>query len=724
MEWMGLSLETWKSLGVHPREDIVRAVFTARITGRQTRMRLACVNRYKLYVNGQFVLAGPCRAPYMTAYYDEIDLSGIALTGSHEIRVVVASYPYASEEGKLPPMKDYGYDLGPMVAAEMDGSGPLSWEVRADLGYAPDYSCHLIAGPSEVCDFRKGYSAPVQAQVLGGAHRNPWGELKFPEILPRPVPNLESRGILYGQPFTVKKDEMKKIRFYLPELTTGYPAFRFEGGSGTCLRICYAESVTHGDIKGVRDDRAGEVEGICDTVFLNGEVQTYSPFDLRAVRVMELEFNGGKEDLQVTPMPFLETRYPMSPMAIQSTEPWVGYVFDISVQTLRNCMHDSYEDCPYYEQMMYDMDARLEGLYTHRLCGDVRLSRQAIRLFAASRQPSGLIQARYPTRVPQVIPGFSLYWIEMLCDDYLQTADLSFIQPFLPTAFGVIQAFLRNTGENGMIRDMGKWEFADWTPQWNPSYGVPTAMENGPSALHNLHFCYTLNRFAELLKAVGRTNEAREMHMLSGRIQTAVHKACWDACGLYREGPETRQFSQHTQVWAVLSGLLEGEMARKALRKAFSDPEVVPCSFVYQFYVFRAYEKAGIYEETLALWDKWRGLEADHLTTIPEEPNHPRSDCHGWGALACYEFPAKILGVDAAQAGWKTLRIRPRPDLVRNLSGTVPTPLGPVFVSWVSKGKKTHLWVRVPKGSRLEKGGIELGDRILPLQDDVFDGDV
>ena len=138
-------------------------------------------------------------------------------------------------------------------------------------------------------------------------------------------------------------------------------------------------------------------------------------------------------------------------------------------------------------------------------------------------------------------------------------------------------------------------------------------------------------------------------------------------------------------------------MARNALRHALQDADVVKCSFCMQFYLFRALEKAGMYEETIPLWADWRQLIAQKLTTIPESPGQPRSDCHGWGAIPLYEFPAVWLGVNPGSPGWKSIQIHPRTDLVDHLSGTCCTPYGPVFVSWARiSASHIHLWIQAP----------------------------
>lgn len=43
--------------------------------------------------------------------------------------------------------------------------------------------------------------------------------------------------------------------------------------------------------------------------------------------------------------------------------------------------------------------------------------------------------------------------------------------------------------------------------------------------------------------------------------------------------------------------------------------------------------------------DAWIGLIDRGNTTCPEEPHHPRSECHAWSALPLYEMMRTMAGV-------------------------------------------------------------------------------
>jgi len=78
------------------------------------------------------------------------------------------------------------------------------------------------------------------------------------------------------------------------------------------------------------------------------------------------------------------------------------------------CAHETYMDCPYYEQLMYDGDTRLELLTTNVMIRDHRLVKRAIELFNFSRRNWGFVNERFPAYLPQHSPTFSMIWALML----------------------------------------------------------------------------------------------------------------------------------------------------------------------------------------------------------------------------------------------------------------------------------------------------------------------
>ena len=123
---------------------------------------------------------------------------------------------------------------------------------------------------------------------------------------------------------------------------------------------------------------------ICGQETPSDVVVTYEPFWFRTFRYVELEIethpSSPLELLQVT---FRETHYPLEKTTQITKFPSdeESKLWDISINTLRNCMHETYEDCPFYEQNQFGMDSRLQILFTYQLSNDDRLARKCMQEF-------------------------------------------------------------------------------------------------------------------------------------------------------------------------------------------------------------------------------------------------------------------------------------------------------------------------------------------------------
>jgi len=106
----------------------------------------------------------------------------------------------------------------------------------------------------------------------------------------------------------------------------------------------------------------------------------------------------------------------------------VPEILDVGWRTARLCAHESYMDCPYYEQLQYAGDTRIQALVSLYTAGDARLVKNAIAQLNDSRTAEGATMSRAPTRQQQYIPPFSLWWIGMVHDYYMYVDDAAFVR--------------------------------------------------------------------------------------------------------------------------------------------------------------------------------------------------------------------------------------------------------------------------------------------------------
>lgn len=720
--WIRVPDQQWQATGRERTTGIRTGCFqlifpaTTEMLGAAWPVKISAASRYRCWLNGQPMGSGPCKGDRWRRFYDTIDLGPALIAGDNVLSVQVAAYSdnqVLLGEEQAPIWAQPSFP-GPLLILESEPDAPVhrpdlstgtaDWQVTLHQGLSwKIYPRTQWAGAMEVMKMDQapqGWPGRIlfdalmsPAEIDSPNGYNPYGELLQGPLLPRPIPRLFERPGTFStaiRPADHPRDAVWSVDLDARQLRTAFFRLHLSGGKGCRIRILYSEGYETKkedgtSVKQVRDDAVhGDLAGVEDCLLCDGRSFIYEPFLFRTFRFVRLTVEPGQEPLTHLDAAFLETGYPLQAISeIRSSEEWVQSVWQISQHTLQCCMHDTYEDCPFYEQLQYILDTRLQMLFTYRLSADTRMARRTLEDFQASRLPEGILQSRYPSQIQQVIPAFSLHWIFMLEDYYWQTADSDLIQRYMGTADSLIEWFRRHLNDQGLVSDLGYWDFLDWAPEWEDRHGVPDAAVSGPVTTHNLTLAVAIRSLAFLHESLNEPEQAAGLRRFADQLTTRVRELCWnDQESLFQDGPGCGQLSQHAQVWAVLADAVDEAEAAQIMRQALDRQDLVPCSFPQQYFLFRALEKAGLYQKTADQWNLWRTLLDQHLTTVPETPFAPRSDCHAWGALMLFEGPARLLGVEAGQPGWQRIRIQPRYDYLPDAAGRAATPHGPVEISW------------------------------------------
>ena len=198
-----------------------------------------------------------------------------------------------------------------------------------------------------------------------------------------------------------------RVLFDLGDYYCGYPVVETSGGAGSLVRVSFAESLIElpdpppdgiGN-KGNRDAIENKLfHGVGDEFKPDGKPnRRFEPLWWRPGRYVEVYVETGDEPLTLHEMSLLEDRYPLEiESQLKPGDERFAKAAPIMRRALQVCMHETYMDCPFYEQLMYVGDTRLQMLTTYALTRDERLPRKAVQSFARSRLPSGLTQSALP----------------------------------------------------------------------------------------------------------------------------------------------------------------------------------------------------------------------------------------------------------------------------------------------------------------------------------------
>ncbi|HEY8993195.1 MAG TPA: alpha-L-rhamnosidase C-terminal domain-containing protein [Lacunisphaera sp.] len=712
--------------------------------------------RYQLWVNGHAVCRGPQSSDPAEWRYESVDLAPWLQSGRNVIAAQVRSYgdlaPYASMGQRM------GFLLQGNTAAERIADTGPAWKVWRTSAYAPfaadreSLHTYIVVGPGDQLDAAQypwgwqdrnfddaSWPAP---RMLGHGLPQGWGTDVNYWLKPRSIPLLEeiperlarvvrTSGVTppagfpeKPAPFTVPSGTKAAILFDRGHLTNAYPQLTVSGGRGATLTLRYAEGLV--DAKGEKGNRneteGRELRGVGDRFLPDGGAhRVFAPMDFRTYRYLQLDIETGAEPLAIEDLSGVFTGYPFQENAtFTSDDPELMRLWAAGWRTARLCAIDTYVDCPYYEQLQYVGDTRIQSLISLTVSGDDRLMRNAIELYDRSRIPEGLTKSRYPSLVPQLISTFSLFWVDMLHDYWMHRRDDAFLSARLTGLQAVLAWFEGKIDPaTGLLGPLPYWSFVDWADEWPwqdsaGTGGEPTGVRTGGSSIVTLQYAGTLRRAAELCRALGHDDLAVHYEKVATGLLAAVNRLCWDADRrLYADTPAKDIFSQHANVFAVLSGAITGDAARDLIQRTADDPKLIQATTYFRFYLLRAMKEAELGDQYLARLGPWRDMLARGLTTFAEKPDPTRSDCHAWSASPVYELLATVCGIEPGSPGFATVRIEPHLGHLTEVSAKMPHPRGEIDVALRRVGTGIDAEVTLPEEVT---GNFSWKGKVVPLQ--------
>jgi len=690
-------------------------------------------NRYRLFVNGRQVCFGPALGDIAHYRYETLDIAEYLQPGKNVIAAEVVNFGEFRRGAQQTFMTAFILQCDKKNAVIFN-TGEPSWKVIKNEAYQE------IPFTSESL---RGYYAAGPGDYLDGS-RYPWGwqNLDFNDenwqtprlatvefavgrgflfgstwfLVPRKIPFMEeteqrfqrvvrwagadiSEQFVDGNhPFIVPPDTKASLLMDHGVHTVGFPELLFSGGKGSKIKITYAEALVINsaytdefvnanlldeDVKGNRNVTDGKkIFGVYDVVLPGGgKNRLFRPLWMRTFRYVQIDVETGENALTIHDFKHAFSAYPFRERAaFASDDPALSKIWEVAWRTTRNGAGEIFQDSPYYEQLQYIGDTRLESLVTIYVSGDDRLMRKAIEHFDDSRIPEGLTQSRYPSYIMQIIPTYSLFWIAMIHDYYMYRNDPEFLRRFLPGIRGVLEWFERHLDDTGMPANLEWWNFTDWAREFQN--GIPPGADDGHSASIALQYVYALHRAAALFEHFDWTHEADKFARIAESVKKAAYESCYDDVrGMFAETPQKKVFSQHTNTIAILTDAISEDAQKQLMRKILNEKDLVQATLYFKFYLFRALQKTGMGDEYLGQLAPWKRMLDMGLTTFAETEHNPRSDCHAWSATPCFDLLHLVAGIYPAEPGFKKVIIAPNFGHLKQINAEMPHPAGQIRVA-------------------------------------------
>ncbi len=373
------------------------------------------------------------------------------------------------------------------------------------------------------------------------------------------------------------------------------------------------------------------------TVFLPAEVVLERRYAFRYVKLTRMENEQSKIFLKdlfadaVSAVEFVEAKN------FDIPDPSLQKIYNASLATLKECEQDVFEDGPKRDRRLWIGDLRLQAMSDYVSFGNTDLIKKCIYLFAAHRVNDKVVApCVFPDSPPYIdkwyFKDYSLYFVSCLLDYLKSTGDHALPEELYEVAREQI-CFMKSLYEKGS-KPLGASIFVDWCPDLDKS-----TAELGI-------YLYVLNQFKELSSALGR--DETEFDGEFERAKKQLLALYSEEIGLFVS--TSGQISWHSQIWAVLSGVLTKEVSRQVLDKIkdFNTEYTMRTPYMIHYYIealFSIGEKEYAMEYIKNFWMQMLDCGYDCCPEVFNPNNQMESPygapeinsaCHAWSCTPIY----------------------------------------------------------------------------------------
>lgn len=348
--------------------------------------------------------------------------------------------------------------------------------------------------------------------------------------------------------------------------------------------------------------------------------------------------------------------------------------------------------------------------------------------FAQAQHPDGAIPASPIFDGRLVLIDYPAYWIQSLYDYVLYTGDRALARQVWTNVEALLDEWYPSLAQpTGLIaNDAGLLDYAN-------------IERNGPLvAYYNAGYALALENAAAIASWLDEQSDATAWRARAAALAEPFNATFWDpSAGAYLDAPAgPAVHPEDGNVFAVLAGLATRARAQAALLQlalrdsrpygntiadtgVWDDPihwgtdaadTVYP--FIGYFDVVARFRTKQANVALSLIRREWGTMSGGPGATMWENigpwngrPTGPDpSFAHGWSSGAAPALTAYVLGVRPTSPGFTTFVVRPQPGTsVTAASGVVPTPGGPIAVSWRRVGRRLVLSVHAPPGETWQR---------------------
>ncbi len=419
--------------------------------------------------------------------------------------------------------------------------------------------------------------------------------------------------------------------------------------SVTCIDIGYGEHLIDGRCRtsvGKRAFVATYIAAEGDNKFLG----SFKRFGCRYVQIF-----APVESLELKYLGIRPTTYPVNKVLTGRPDNELRRrIYDVCVNTLVQCMHEHYEDCPWREQALYTMDSRNQMLCGYYSFKEYEFARASLLLISKGVRDDGILSLCYPAGLDFPIPAFSLMYFVQMWEYIGHSGDISLATELYDMLEDLINVFVRRIDDSGLILTFpNHWNFYEWSETMSGSLGKSS--EPRYEAPLNAFLVLALRAFSKIANILGFDRDASKYSSVADMLTVAIMKYFWnDHVGLFMTRQDCDKYSVLTNSLCLLCGAAEN-VDKKNILKILSanggesgDVDVIPNTLSMNSFRFdallaenRTYYSSIILDEI----DRDYGAMLEAGATAFWETIKGAADfggagslCHGWSALPIYYY--------------------------------------------------------------------------------------
>ena len=338
-------------------------------------------------------------------------------------------------------------------------------------------------------------------------------------------------------------------------------------------------------------------------------------------------------------------------------------IYKVCQNTLQQCLHEHYEDCPWREQALYTMDSRNQMLCGYYAFGETRAPRAALELIAHGVRPDGLLSLCYPAGMDFPIPAFScMYFVQM--EEYIRhSGDTTLAAQYFDKLDTIIRTFHSKMQAEGIIENfygpgpsgkMDYWNFYEWSDTMSGFFGTTERRLECPI---NCFYSLAMQSLAKICDALGKDEYAADLRARVAALNPTIAKYFFNSeAKLFEsfEGDCRGVYTVLTQSLAMLCGAAEGLDTSIMLEAMATNGRteggrtLVPNSLSMNAFRFDALLTVDREKYAPVILDELdrdylymlrRGATAFWETIVgADDFGGAGSLCHGWSALPVYYY--------------------------------------------------------------------------------------